>query len=791
MKASENQLLTFLNGKKQFIIPIYQRTYSWNRAQCEQLWNDIVRTATDKQANTHFVGSVVYIQDGLFIAGGVMPLLVIDGQQRLTTLSLLLIALAKAAKDADVSRNVNYEEIYDGYLINKYSQDEQRYKLLLTQADKETLTALIDDPDRAKSTLSTNRLLDNYMFFENRIRQGVIDPFTLYIGISRLMIVEISLDKAYDNPQLIFESLNSTGMDLSQADLIRNYVLMGVDNEEQNRLYKTYWYPMEQSFRHSDDVHQFDRFMRDYLTIKQGSIPNIDEVYTSFKSYHRSQIATPITRIVADIDRYARHFVKMAFLKEEEREIRRVLYDINTLKVDVAYPFLLEVYEDYANRLLSKEDFISILKLVESYVFRRVICGVPTNSMNKTFATLAKEIDKEHYLESVQVAFLQKDSYRRFPKDEEFRAAFMVKDVYNFRSRNYMLRKLENHKSKERVNIEEFTIEHIMPQNESLRSEWQEELGPNWQDVHARYLHTIGNLTLSGYNSELSDRPFQEKRDMIGGFARSPIHLNESLATIKHWNEEEIQKRAYALANLAIEVWSIPQLNSQQISKTARYQQASPLTVVTGPVDHSQAGFIPEGFKIIQIKGNRFHYFRQVKGEWVQYGNGKDAWYAISWDTVGRWLREFSKKDTMPLGVGGVISPYHTKLDFDPTEGNYSLEDHLRYMPMDVRGVFERLRKRILNLDTSVLEEVSESIIAFRTAAKFVDIEPQKRRLLVTLNINLNEIDDPKGWCKHVSRSGHDDNGEVEVSISSLDQIEGLMDLIYQAFEKHSEEVYA
>src|SRR5438094_5322776 len=191
-----------------------------------------------------------------------MPLLVIDGQQRMTTLALLLIALAKAVKDAPASRNMSHEEIYDSYLINKHGRDEQRYKLLLTQSDKETLMALINDLDHAKSTLPTNRLLENYLYFENRIRQGTIDPYTLYTGISKLMIVEISLNKDHDNPQLIFESLNSTGMDLSQADLIRNYVLMGLDNEEQSRLYKTYWYPMEQSFRHTDQTNQFDRFMR-------------------------------------------------------------------------------------------------------------------------------------------------------------------------------------------------------------------------------------------------------------------------------------------------------------------------------------------------------------------------------------------------------------------------------------------------------------------------------------------------------------------------------------------------
>lgn len=690
MKAQGNEFLTFLEGKKQFIIPIYQRTYSWNREQCEQLWNDIVRTATAKQAISHFVGSIVYIQNGSIIAGGIMPLFVIDGQQRLTTLSLLLIALAKTAKDSTTPLKMSHEDIYDSYLINKHGQDEEHYKLLLTQSDKETLIALIDDPDHAKSTRLTHRLLENYTYFENRIRQGDVDPYTLYIGIGKLKIVEISLQKDLDNPQLIFESLNSTGVDLSQADLIRNYLLMKLDNEEQVKLYKKYWSPLEQNFLHRGDSSQFDRFMRDYLTIKQRSIPNSDQVYTTFKVYHREIAATPISEIMANIECYALHFVKMAFLKEENREIRRVLEDINTLKVDVAYPFLLEVYDDYTHKLLSREDFIAILKLVESYVFRRAICGIPTNSLNKTFATLAKEIDKKQYLKSVEATLLRKDSHQRFPRDEEFRAAFMVKDVYNFRSRNYMLGKLENHGSKEWKPIEEYTIEHILPQNERLPLAWREELGPNWKEVHAKYLHTIGNLTLTAYNPKLSDHPFLKKRNMEDGFRQSNLHLNEHLARLEHWNEEEIKKRAEALADLAVKLWAAPQ-------------------------------------------------------------------YA---------------------GLGT-----------NAASNGYSLEDHLKHMPFDIKGIFERLRKRILNLDSSVKEEVMKSCIAYSATTDFVEIEPQKKCLLVTLGINAREVNDPKGLCKNGKHTRLFDSGEVQVSVTSLTQVEDLMDLIRQAFEKHTEEV--
>ena len=208
----------------------------------------------------------------------------------------------------------------------------------------------------------------------------------------------------------------------------------------------------------------------------------------------------------------------------------------------MAYPLLLELYDDYAAQRLSRENFIAILRLVESYVFRRLICGIPTNTLNKTFATFSREIDKDNYLESVKAAFLLKDSYRRFPKDAEFWYQFTVKDIYNLRVRNHLLDKLENHGRKERVDVGAYTIEHIMPQNENLSADWQQDLGEDWQKIQAEYLHTIGNLTLTGYNSELSDRPFKEKRDMLGGFKDSPIRLNRSLANLDHWNEEQINQ---------------------------------------------------------------------------------------------------------------------------------------------------------------------------------------------------------------------------------------------------------
>jgi uncharacterized protein with ParB-like and HNH nuclease domain/predicted transport protein len=801
MKATATNLLKFLQGTKQFVIPIYQRTYSWTLSDCQQLWNDILRVADDDKTPAHFVGSIVYVEKGIYHVSSVPELLVIDGQQRLTTLSLLLGALGQILDEQKRESNaeITRKKICNYYLFNSEEDDDAHYKLLLTQSDKDTLIYILEGSAGAEPHPLSIRIKENYLFFKEQIHQNGIDPLILYRGISKLIMVDISLDQDHDNPQLIFESLNSTGVDLSQADLIRNYVLMGLDNGEQTKLYKDYWYPMEQSFLRADGLQLFDRFMRDYLTVKQGNIPNINEVYASFKAYQHSRIITPISEIVADIYRYAQYFVHMALLYERDHDIKHVLSDINTLKVDVAYPFLLEIYDDYTNQRLSKEEFIAILKLVESYVFRRAICGILSHGLNKVFATLAKDIDKDHYLESVQVALLQKTLSGRFPSNEEFSASFVVKDMYRFRNRNYLLSKLENFGLKEWVNVEAYTIEHIMPQNEQLSAEWQNELGPNWKEVHASYLHTIGNLTLTGYNSELSDRPFQEKRDMEGGFVDSPIRLNKSLRKLEHWNKEEIEKRAKLLANMAIQVWAIPELSPEQAKRLSKQGQKAPLAVVIGPEDHPQAGYVPEGYKIVQLGEKKFHYYRFIEGEWVQYGNGKVPWYAISWETVGKWLRDFDKKDVKPFGSGGELHPQYAKPTLvdaaSPNQGlvdtngstSCTLADH-PYLQGDLLVIFEQLRKRILNLDVAVREEIKKLYIAYKMTTNFVDIEPQKKRLKLSLNMPFSEIDDPKELCKDLTGVGHFGNGDVEISVTSLEQLDDVMELVRQSFNRYDDE---
>lgn len=565
MKASEAILLKFLKNATQFVIPIYQRTYSWTDKQCEQLWEDIIRAGSHDDIKLHFMGSVVYVQDGL---AGVMDStwLVIDGQQRLTTVSLLLEALARAVGDDEPLEGFTAQRIRDLYLRNPSEKGEKTFKLLLSENDKETLKALVADRSREElGDRASLRVLANFDFFANKLKQHSDNLETICRGIAKLAIVDISLNRDYDNPQLIFESMNSTGKALSQADLIRNFILMGLEPEMQSELYSHYWRPMEIDFGQEAYATQFDVFMRHYLTVKTGSIPRISDVYDAFKSdvSNKGNVSDYAKPVLAEILSYSRYFCRMTLGQEQDRELKLAFQDLfSDLNYGVALPFLLELYADYDAGVLSKTDFLEAIRLTESYVFRRSIVEIPTNSLNKTFAELTKKLNKNNYLESIKAQFLLMPSYRRFPSDDEFERSLQSKNLYNIYSRAYWLRRMENFGRKEPIVVENYTIEHLMPQNPKLSAEWQAELGENWQQVQSQYLHTLGNLTLTGYNSELSDRPFAEKRDMENyGLRHSPLKLNQGLGSVEHWNETSIITRARRLAKEALTVWPSPYLD--------------------------------------------------------------------------------------------------------------------------------------------------------------------------------------------------------------------------------------
>jgi uncharacterized protein with ParB-like and HNH nuclease domain/predicted transport protein len=562
MEATQAQLISLLDGKKQFTIPIYQRTYSWHQKQCHQLFDDIIKIGSDTSELTHFIGSIVYFKPGTSPVTSVPELLVIDGQQRLTTVTLLLLALTHFLKDnKDVKlEDETWEEIQETYIVNKHRKDDSKYKLLLTKKDKDTLKNLIDEVKNDES--ASQRVLDNYTFFKQQITANNVQK--LYHGIKKLQIVDVILERGKDDPQLIFESLNSTGVDLTQADLIRNYILMGQTIEKQNDLYLKYWYPMEKNF--GEKIHLLAWFIRDYLTMQDNAIPRIDEVYEKYKKFiNNNKAFTSIDDTIKSLNRYGDFYVRMALHKEKDPQLLSKFKEISKLRIDTSYPLLLAIYNDFEDEVITKDEFVSILDLVISYVFRRAICGIPTNSLNKTFATLYKRLKRETYVESFQANLILLDSYRRLPNDIEFEKALKVKDVYNFRTRNYLLESLENYKRKELINAENYTIEHILPQNENVPLAWQQELGENFKEVKAKYLHTLGNLTLTRYNSELSDKSFSIKMDLEGGFKMSPLFLNDSVRNKTIWNETSIESRAKVLAERAIKVWKIPQLSQETL----------------------------------------------------------------------------------------------------------------------------------------------------------------------------------------------------------------------------------
>lgn len=555
MKATEAKWLDFLKRSQQFIIPIYQRTYSWSEPECRQLWDDILRTGRNDDISAHFVGSIVYIEKGLYQIASQSPVFVIDGQQRLTTVSLIIEALSRHLGGTEPLEGFSAKKLRNYYLLNPLEDGERRYKLLLTQTDKQTLLALVDQkPWPAEYSL---RVKENFEFFEDNVKSLGGDLVPLCKGLAKLVIVDISLSRDQDNPQLIFESMNSTGRELSQADLIRNFILMRLESTQQAQLYNDHWRPMEVAFGQEAYGKHFDGFMRHYLTLKTGEIPNVHKVYEAFKAHARSPetAAVGVDALVADIHTFANHYCAMVLGAEPDRRLAVAFRDLRALKVDVAYPLLLELYHDYSEDLLSAEEFACATRLVESYVFRRAICAIPTNSLNKTFAAFGRALKKDRYLEAIQAHFLLLPSYRRFPSDDEFQREIKVRDLYNFRSRSYWLRRLENHDRKEPVAVDEYTIEHILPQNENLSQQWRDALGPEWLRVRETWLHTLGNLTLTGYNPEYSDRPFAEKRDMEGGFRESPLRVNEGLGTLDAWDEDAIKYRAERLAEKAARVW--------------------------------------------------------------------------------------------------------------------------------------------------------------------------------------------------------------------------------------------
>ena len=567
MKANETKVEDFLSSNKtQFVIPVYQRNYDWKTSQCRQLLDDILEVGTSPKMNAHFIGSVVYVHDDVYTSSRIKELTVIDGQQRLTTLTLIYLALYRLAIEmGDKGLEAEISEIY---LTNKFAPEEEKLKLRPAENNDKAIKYLLrSDNDEEFSDFS--KVIVNFNYFKSRITEENFE-FVLK-GLSKLMFVEISLDREKDDPQRIFESLNSTGLELSQADLIRNYILMGLDRRDQNKIYNNYWEIIEKLAKDETlNTSKVSDFIRDYLTLVNNKIPNKSKVYLEFKAKFPTADLQELEANLSPIKSLVKFYNKLLNPKnEKDKDIRLQLEYINRLEINVAYPFLMKVYEDYSENVIDKATFIKVLDFIQSFAWRRFVVGLPTNALNKIFMTLYEKVGKNEYLLSLQKWLLKRPGSQRFPKNKEVIESLKLKDVYNIKSKNrtYLLERLENFENNEPVIIEgntDITIEHIFPQNPDPK--WKVDLGADeYNLIKETYLNTIGNLTLSGNNGKLGNKPFVFKRDLENaGYKDSRLWLNKYLSIAEKWDKVEIERRFDLLAERFLKIWQIPNIELEE-----------------------------------------------------------------------------------------------------------------------------------------------------------------------------------------------------------------------------------
>ncbi len=565
MKANELQINSFLQAPNvQFVIPVYQRNYDWTNTECRELLNDIISVEIENRG-THFIGSIVFVHEGTYSTSEVKELVIIDGQQRLTTINILYVALYRFAKENDKPQDA--DRLYNMFLTNQYVKNESS-KLKLKQTDTNSLAFKAIMLGTETTFTAFSNVIENYNYFRSIINADNFEE--VLNGLNRLIFVEISLERDKDDPQRIFESLNSTGLDLSQSDLIRNFILMDLPPKDQNRIFETIWSPIEENAR--DLVKQnslVSDYIRDYLTLRNKKIPNKNKVYTEFKSLYSNKKDEAYHQELENIKSLSVHYKKFVNpTTVTESNIRKELEYISRLEINVAFPFLLQVFEDAENGLITKEELIKLLKLIQSYAWRRFIVGLPTNALNKIFMTLYSEVDTEEYYDSIAKALVKKKGSAKFPTDEDLKTALKDKDLYNTqpKNRNYLFEMLENYNNREFVNTsnEQITIEHIFPKTPS--EEWNADLSSDdFFQFKEKFLNTIGNLTLSGNNGALSNRTFQAKKEMNvdgneQGYNYSRLWLNTYLKLIDGWNIKRFEERFNIIYDRFLKIWEYPDI---------------------------------------------------------------------------------------------------------------------------------------------------------------------------------------------------------------------------------------
>lgn len=568
MKAQEFFLHQFMQSKGiVFKMPVYQRQYNWTQENCKKLLNDVIAVGSSSKDYSHYIGGIVHIYDDVYSISSEnrREMLIIDGQQRLITLSLMLIAAYRFL--LEVGDPLKAEEIYDSYLVNKYSRSANNFKLHLTENNMTALKQIMD-PEEKDPIQEYSRIIENFRFFQKKITKANIEH--VLAGFEKLIFIETALERGKDNPQKIYENLNSTGLDLSEADLIRNYVLMDLRPDEQTALFNEYWLPIEKNtFSDEKKASYLPSYIQDFLTIKRDEVVQKDNVYDTFKKLYPHPNSEELIVGLKEIRQYSVPYSRLLNPGlEKDPVIRQQLEYMRMLDTTIAYPFLICVYLDYQTGLIDKFTFKSVLELIQTYLWRRTLLDLPLFMVKYFFVKLYKKIDKNDYIHSLEKIIMRLNSKtsQRIPSDDEIREVLKTKDIYNLKGskRAYYFARMENHNNKEYVDVRlpHITIEHIFPQTPS--AEWRHLLSKEEiRVIENNYLHTIGNLTLSGNNGSLSNKTFLEKRDMNEdggeqGYAYSRLWFNRDLKVLEKWDLEEIEKRTERFTQRVLEVWSLP-----------------------------------------------------------------------------------------------------------------------------------------------------------------------------------------------------------------------------------------
>ncbi len=585
MEAKQNLITKFMQQQDvQFLIPVYQRNYDWKNEHCKQLLTDIKKAGLTDKIASHFIGSIVYVQSGI----STEPLLtIIDGQQRLTTLTILVAALTRKAKEAENKRLA--DELTRRYLINEFREEDEKLKLKPIKKDSEALKFVLGIKDKEMDTFS--RIIENYNFFYENISIDEVE--IVKNGFQKLVFIEIALDHANDDPQKIFQSLNSTGLDLSQADLIRNYILIGLNAKTQNKIYENYWLEIEKNT--TEDNSQISRtsdFIRDFLTFKFSSIPNLNKVFDVFREKYEFENTDELIKLLDEIKHYSK--IYNYFINPETfpiDSVRKNLKLIKKLQINVSYPFILQVFNAYQQNKINIEILNEVLEIIQSFVWRRFICGVATNALNKIFMDLYKSIDEDNFVYSLQVSLVTKKGSQRFPNNEEVLRELKHKDLYNIQAKNrsYFLERIENYGHKIQTTIDnnsDVTIEHIFPQRPN--PEWREKLGEQFEEMKT-YINTAANLTLSAFNTELSNSYFTVKRDLPEkGYKASPLRMDKFLAEIDEWNLETLSLRRQWIEKRFLEIWNFPDI---KIEENSTFDEINLLDIEPESVRHQSMDY--------------------------------------------------------------------------------------------------------------------------------------------------------------------------------------------------------